>query len=71
MDFVKYNCFSTSYRAFLMFFANIMYKPVERIEFNINNDILFRANKWQKRKDFRRMTKCQPNETGNYTTYPN
>jgi len=41
LNLVKYNCFSTSYRTFLMFFASIRYKPVGRIEFHINKDILF------------------------------
>lgn len=49
---MKYNCFSTSYRVFLMPFANIMYEPVERIEFSIDNDILFQPNKWRKWKEF-------------------
>ncbi len=40
-----------------MLFANIMYMPVELIEFSINNDILFQANKWHKWKEFSAIDK--------------
>jgi len=35
-----------------MFFANILLKPAGGVEFNINKDILFLANKWHKCKEF-------------------
>ena len=53
-----------------MFFANIRYKLTELIEFNINHDILFLVNKWQKRKVFRVFQTMSAENTGNYTTYP-